>query len=575
MRNTRKLYGLLLLIFAMGLATAATTPVAAQKEVPTLTYELRTDAKFKDGTTLTAADVKWTFDRVVMGWGEAAFLLEDMIHSIEVVDDRHVKIILLDDFAFFEPVLSSAIGGIVKKDSAPVDAGADGVDGTISWGTGPYRLISEVRDVETVFERNPDYWGPKPKNAKVTITYYASNALLAAALEAGDIDVAGRHIDATKMKDWNENVEDNLETLMLAGGVMRYIIFPNETLYPRITQGIRQAISYAVDRDAICTAVFGGTSVPAYTMVMSGYLGHLPAFPLRDLAKAKELLTAEGYSKANPFEIELWYSPTHYGTEESSVAAVVKAALEETGMMQVTLQFVEWAEYKEKWGATEMEMYLLGWYPDYIDTDTYLYPFYHSSGASWGPKPDPVNYALDRLLYDARTTFGAEERIALYEQAQKIMAEEVKVLPLFSGVQFAAWQKDTVSDIVLGPDTEMRFHDIQKGPTTDGELRVGTTDKIISLDYLDTYDHWSWLMSRHTTDKLVQYKAGTAEIEYMLATGPPEMDRTVVGIETVVTTMPITTVITTVVSEFNSIILVSGGTLGLSVALRVLRKKRN
>lgn len=53
------------------------------------------------------------------------------------------------------------------------------------------------------------------------------------------------------------------------------------------------------------------------------------------------------------------------------------------------------------------------------------------------------------------------------------------------------------------------------------------------------------------------------------------MDRTVIGIETVVTTMPITTVITTVVSEFNSIILVSGGTLGLSVALRALRKKRN
>ncbi len=575
MRNTRKLYGLLLLIFAMGLATAATTPVVAQKEVPTFTYELRTDAKFKDGTTLTAADVKWTIDRVLMGWGEASFLLADMIHSVEVVDDTHVKFILSDDFAFFEPVLSSSIGGIIKKDSVPVDEGADGLDGTISWGTGPYRLISEVRDVETVFERNPDYWGPKPKNAKVTVTYYASNALLATALEAGDIDVTGRHIDPDKMKEWNENEEDNLETLMLAGGVMRYIVFPNETLYSHITQGVRQAISYAVDRNAICTAVFGDTAVPAYSMIREGYLGHLPTFPQRDLAKAKALLQAEGYSAANPIELELWYSPTHYGTTEPSVAAVVKAALEETGMMQITLKFVEWAEYKVKYNNQEMEMFLLGWYPDYIDTDTFVYPFYHSSGTTWGPKPDPPNFALDALLYSARTSFNVEERTALYEQAQKIMAEESKVLPLFDNVQFAAWDKDTVSTIVLGPDTEMRFHDIQKGPTTDGELRVGTTDKIISLDYLDTYDHWSWLMSRHATDKLVQYKAGTSEIEYLLATGPPEIGRTVVGIETVITTMPITTIVTTVVSEFNSCILVVGGALGLSAILRASRKKRN
>lgn len=574
MRHTSKFYGLILLIFVLGLATAATTPVVAQREVPTYTFELVPNAKFKDGSTLNAADVKWTFERVMNFGGDASFLLADMIHSIEVVDTTHVKIRMLDDFAFFTPILTSSIGNILKADSVPFDVGADGIDGAISWGTGPYRLTSEVRDVETVFVRNPDYWGPPVKNSKVTVTYYASNALVAAALEAGDIDLAYRHIDPDKMIEWMANDADNIEFTMPPSTQVRYLVLPNETLYPHITKGIRQAINFAVDRNAIVAGAWSGLTTPAYTMVTPGFLGHFPLFPQRDLEKARDLLRAEGYSTTNKFEMELWYSPTHYGTTEPSVAAIVKAALEETGMMDVTLKFVEWAEYRENWRATAMEVFLLGWYPDYLDIDTYVYPFYHSSGASWGPKPDPPNYALDSLLYNARLETDPAIRSALYEQATAIMADECKVIPLWYGYQFAAWLDD-VTGVYLGPDMVMRFNNVQKGPTTDGELRVGTTDKIISLDYVDTYDHWSWLMARHAANRLVDYEEVTMNFKWELATGPPVVGSELVGVETVVTTMPVTTVITTVVSEFNSIFLVGGGTLGLAVVLRALRKKRN
>jgi len=578
MRYSRKFYGVLLLICVLGLATAATKPVIAQKEVPTYTYELVSNAKFKDGTTLTAADVKWTFERVINFGGDASFLLADMIHSIEVVDDTHVKIRLLDNFAFFEPVLTSSIGNILKKDSVPFDAGADGLDGAIAWGTGPYRLTSEVRDVETVYVRKPDYWGPPVKNSKVTVTYYASNTLVAAALEAGNIDLAYRHIDPDKMIEWIGNEADDIEHTMPPSTQVRYLVLPNETLYPRITKGVRQAIGYAVDRDAIVAGAWSGLTTPGYSMVTPGFLGHYPLFPKRDLAKARELLVAEGYSEAKPFEFELWYSPTHYGTTEPSVAAIIKVALEETKMMKVTLKFVEWAEYREQWRATAMEVFLLGWYPDYLDVDTYVYPFYHSSGASWGPKPDPPNYALDSLLYNARLETDPVVRGALYEQATKIMADECKVIPLWYGYQFAAWKKG-VTGVYLGPDMTMRFENVQKGPTTDGELRVGTTDKIISLDYVDTYDHWSWLMARHASNRLVDYEEVTMNLKYELATGPPVMGRELVGVETIVTTMPVTTfmttIATTVVSEFGSCVLVASGALGLSVVLKVSRRKRN
>lgn len=471
----------------MGLGTATTTPVRAQKEVPVYTFELRSDAVFKDGTPLTAEDVKWTFERMITLDKDAAFLLSDMIHSIEVVDDTHVSITLLDDFAFFEPILTSEVASVIKKDSVPVDEGADGLDGTIAWGSGPYRMTSEVRDVETVFIRNPDYWGDPAKNAKVTVTYYASNALVAVALEAGDIDLAFRHIDPEKIIDWIGNDADDIETTMPPSTQVRYIVFPNETMYPHLTKGVRQAIGYAVDRQGIIDGAWSGLTSPAYTMVPPGFLGHYPTFPDRNLDMAKDLLTAEGYSVDNKFELDLWYSPTHYGTTEPSIAAIVKVALEETGMMTVNINFVEWAEYREKWRATAMEAFLLGWYPDYLDVDNYLYSFYHSSGSRWGPKPDPPNHALDSLLYNARLTPDRDIRNALYEQASMIAADEVKVLPLWYGYQFAAWQND-VTGVVLGPDMTIRFDDMQKGATIDGELRVGTTDKIISLDYADTYD---------------------------------------------------------------------------------------
>ncbi|MFQ6123544.1 MAG: ABC transporter substrate-binding protein [Candidatus Heimdallarchaeota archaeon] len=580
MRNTRRLYGLLLLICVLGLGTAATTPVFAQKEVPTFTYELRTDAKFKDGTTLTAHDVKWSFERAINMGQDAAFLLADMIHSIEVVDDNHVQFILKDNFPFFEIILTNSIAIVLKKDSVSVVSGeADGVDGAIAWGTGPYRLTSETRDVEVVLERNPNYYNyPNPvKNSKVIITYYASNALLAAALEAGDIDLAHRHLTATKITELMANEADDIDVILPPSSQVRYLVLPNETLYPRINQNIRQAIAYAVDRAAIIEGAWSGMTTPAYTMVAPGMWGHefTSKFPTRDLAKARELLAAEGYSEANPFEFELWYSPTHYGTEEASVAAIIKAALEETKMMKVTIQFVEWAEYRQKWKATEMEVFLLGWYPDYLDIDTYLYPFYHSSGANWGPKPDPLNPELDSLLYNARLTLDLNIRKALYERAAEIMAEECKVIPLWYGYQNAAFKKD-VTGVVLGPDMTIRYENIQKGPNTDGVLRVGTVDKVISLDAADTYDYHSWNLARHCGSTLVDYKEGTTEIDYHLATGPPTIGQTVIGVETVVTTMPITTLVTTtVVSEFASCILVVGGALGISIVLRASRKKRN
>ena len=85
-------------------------------------------------------------------------------------------------------------------------------------------------------------------------------------------------------------------------------------------------------------------------------------------------LSAAG-KPAGTVPVELWYSPTHYGDTEAAVAEVIARSLEDTKRFTVKVRNVEWAEYGKKRKAGEMPVFLMGWFPDYLDPDDYLEPF--------------------------------------------------------------------------------------------------------------------------------------------------------------------------------------------------------
>jgi peptide/nickel transport system substrate-binding protein len=219
---------------------------------------------------------------------------------------------------------------------------------------------------------------------------------------------------------------------------------------------VRQAIAYAVDRDAVTTIAFQGTHAPLYSMVPMGMWSHIDAFPTRDLDVAKDLLTVAGYSEASPLEMDLWWTPTHYGPTEADVATVLKDNLEETGMIVVTLQNTEWATYKEYTNAGSMPVFLLGWYPDYLDPDNYTWSWGHSDAAD----DMGIFYAndeMDALLEAGQTaaTLRGDDRLKIYEDAQKLWVEDPPTIPLTQGALLVVAQPD-VTGIVLDPN--MLFH---------------------------------------------------------------------------------------------------------------------
>jgi peptide/nickel transport system substrate-binding protein len=154
-------------------------------------------------------------------------------------------------------------------------------------------------------------------------------------------------------------------------------------------------------------------------------LGLLPYFPL---------------SQYRILEFELWYGLDHYGSTEPDLAAALEEDLEESGVISVTVRGESWSTFLDRMSSGEMVAFLLGWRPDFVDPDNYLWPFGHSS-ASRGIFYD--NPAMDELLEDGRGTTPVHggERQQIYRDIQDLWAEEAPTIPLLQGLDFAIVEK--------------------------------------------------------------------------------------------------------------------------------------
>jgi len=137
-------------------------------------------------------------------------------------------------------------------------------------------------------------------------------------------------------------------------------------------------------------------------------------------------------------EFELWYGVDHYGSTEPDFAAALEQDLEESGAISVTIRGEDWSTFLDRFASGELAAFLLGWWPDYMDPDNYLYPFGHSS-QSGGMGIFYNNPMMDDLLVDGRETTPVHggERQGIYQDIQDLWAEEAPTLPLLQGLTFA------------------------------------------------------------------------------------------------------------------------------------------
>ena len=419
---------------------------------------LRQGVKFPNGKEVTADIMKYSIERVATIEGDPSWFVLDFVDSVEVVDKYTLKITLQAPVSFYPSVLAVPTYYPVDPDAYPKnEITPDNTAGSV----GHYMIKEWVRDERLVLEANPNYYGEPPKTKRIIVKFYKDSSALRLALESGEIDIAWRTLDPSDIKDLQNN--PNFNVLEGAGSFIRYIVF-NTNIPPLDDPKVRQALAAAIDRNELAQTVFLGMMDPLYSLVPNGMWSHIDAFKNKygdaNLDLARQLLRDAGYSENNKLKITLWYTPSHYGTTEADLAALIKDQWERTGLVEVTVQSLEWSTYLERTRNSELMVTLYGWYPDYLDPDNFLYPFLHTGSNRWLGNPYSDSQ-MDQWLDDAQVSTDQNERTQLYKNVQNKLADDVPIVPILQGKLFLV-SKKSVKGVVVDQLMLLRYWLIYK-----------------------------------------------------------------------------------------------------------------
>ena len=400
------------------------------------TFTLRKGVKFSNGDAFNAQAVKWSVDRVAALNGDPAALVTQYVQTVTVVDDYTVKFTLKGPVSYFPALVATPTYFPMDPAVYPVDKIVQDV-GELNGGEivalGPYRLTSFKRDEQAVFEVNPNFWGKEPSVKKIIIRYFADATTMRLALEKGEVDLTYKSLLPSDINDLKKNTK--LTAFPIPGQQIRYIAFEtSESIFK--DKKLRQAVGALVNRPEIVQKVFLGQNSPLYSMIPQGMSYHTEDFKTvwgdGNVKAAEKILSSLGYSASKPFAFDLWYTTTHYGDTEVNMAEVLKAQMEKSPMVKVTLKSAEWATYKQQWDQKQMGAFLLGWYPDYIDPDDYTSPFAQTDGSK-GMGIYFSSKAWDDMFVQEQTTTKDAERNATFKKMQTMWADEVQTVPIFQG----------------------------------------------------------------------------------------------------------------------------------------------
>ena len=398
----------------------------------TYTFKLQEGVKFHDGTDFNAEAVIKNVNRWKAGNKEQFYYFNsmfkaegaDVIKDVKADGDYTVIFTLSRPQAPFLKNLAMSPFGIASPTAFEKDGDKFGQNPV---GTGPFKFV-EWRPTETItIEKFEDYWQEGlPKLDRVIFQVFQDNTARLNALIAGEIDLA----DGVNPSD-GKTVEGNSALQLIERPSMNVgYLGLTSTRPPFDNKLVRQAVNYAIDKQAIVDAFFEGRAQVAANPMppsISGYNDDIDPYPY-DKAKAKELLAEAGYDGK---EIELWAMPVArpYMPDAAKVAEVIKKNLENVGMPAKIVTF-EWATYLEKAKNGEADMFMLGWTGDNGDADNFIYTLLDKDNIGSNNYSYYSNDEVHDLLIAAQSEVDEAKRIDLYKQAQVIIHEDAPWVPL-------------------------------------------------------------------------------------------------------------------------------------------------
>jgi peptide/nickel transport system substrate-binding protein len=404
---------------------------------------LRQGVKFASGNPLTAADVKFSYERV-QNLKDSPADLATNLGSIAAVDDYTVKITMVDKNQPLITLLTSPT--FVVTDSRTImahggvsGAGADKTDKASGWldqnsaGTGPYILKQWERNQQIVLERNASYWRRRAAFERVIIRHIPESETQLLTLKRGDIDAAlnltPKQVDSLSGTPGVQVVQgrslDFVYMTLTSSADLNASLAKKEA---------RQAVAHAIDYDGLIKALLEGYAVRPPNFIPVGMASVTPQLTKQigyqyNPQRAKALLQQAGLPNGLSFEIS-YGSAAVAGTTYPLIAAKIQSDLAKVGIT-AKLNPMDQATMRTKFLKGETQSVLTFWNPDFADPWDWAEPAVHrvAKRVHW----NVPQQALDLMTKGAGAT-TKKESDAYYLQLQKTLVDEANYLVLFQPV---------------------------------------------------------------------------------------------------------------------------------------------
>jgi peptide/nickel transport system substrate-binding protein len=409
----------------------------------TWTFHLRDGVVFHDGTPMTADDVVFSYRRII----DEELVNSDKFSAVTAVEapDPRTVVIRTDRPT---PNMLTNLGGFKGMAIVSRRNVESGQIATHPIGTGPFSFRDQKSGDSITLEANPKYWGGPPAITGVTFRFISEPSTALSALQAGEIDWT----DSIPPQRVAQLADDDSLTLAVTPSNDYWYLALNEARPPWNDVRVRQAIAYAIDRDAIVQATSYGTAainelaIPQGNPWFTAYERYGGGGDER-LAKARELLQEAG---AGPSNMDMLVT-TEY-PETVTAAQIIADNLAPLGIT-VNIRTVDFATWLDEQNSGNFDMLMMGWLGN-IDPDDFYYAQHHTDGTSNAQKFS--NPEVDRLLDAGRVETDHAARADDYAKAATMIADGVSYIYLYNPSVIQAWNP-SLSGIEARRDGAVRF----------------------------------------------------------------------------------------------------------------------
>lgn len=416
----------------------------------TFTFHIRKDAKWSNGDPVTAHDFVYSFQRAVdpdtaspYSWYMEYTKMKNAKEiiagekdkstlGIKAVDDKTLVVELESAVPYFVMMMGHTTVKPIHK--ATVEKfGEQWTKPENYVGNGAYSLDKWVVNERLELKRNPQYWDDKNTVLnKVTYLPIENQVAEMNRFLSGEIQITNE----LPLEHFKRLKKEHPEAVQVQGQLCTYYYGFNTAKAPFDDVRVRQALSYAIDRDVISDAILGQGQKPAYFLTPEITAGFSPEMPTygkmtqkERIAEAKKLLEAAGYSKSNPLKFTLLYNTSE---NHKKIATAIQSMWKTALGVDIALENQEWKTFLDTRRQGNFDATRAGWCGDYNEASSFL-TLMLSSNSSNDSKYHNAEY--DATLEKAMTSTSEEERQKLYADAEKLLARDMPIAPIYQYVR--------------------------------------------------------------------------------------------------------------------------------------------